>query len=50
MSEVPLYTMQGLGAPDRKVDSRLPGTGNSNSHGARPVYLNHLDDRVDSDQ
>ena len=23
----------------RKVDIRLPGTGNSNSHGARPVHL-----------
>ena len=28
----------------RKVDIRLPGKGNSNSHGARPVYQNHLDD------
>jgi len=25
--------------PPRKVDVRLPGKGNSNSHGARPVYL-----------
>jgi len=24
---------------DRKVDVRLPGKGNSNSHGARPVHL-----------
>jgi len=24
--------------PTRKVDIRLPGKGNSNSHGARPVY------------
>ena len=24
--------------------------GNSNSHGARPVYSNHLDDKLDSDQ
>ena len=23
----------------RKVDVRLPGNGNSNSHGARPVHL-----------
>ena len=30
MSEVPLYLA-------RKVDIRLPGKGNSNSHGARPV-------------
>jgi len=28
----------------RKVDIRLPGKGNSNFHGARPVYKNHLDD------
>jgi len=34
----------------RKVEIRLPGKGNSNSHGARPVYQNHLDDKVDSDQ
>ena len=27
----------------RKVDTRLPGKGNSNSHGARPVHLNYLD-------
>ena len=25
--------------PSRKVDVRLPGTGNSNFHGARPVHL-----------
>ena len=24
--------------------------GDSNSHGARPVYYHHLDDQVDSDQ
>ena len=34
----------------RKVDVRLPEKGNSNSHGARPVHLNHHDDLVDSDQ
>ena len=34
----------------RRVDIRLPGKGNSSCHGARPVYLNHLDDQVDSDQ
>ena len=28
----------------RKVDIRLSGKGNSNSHGAGPVYYNHLDD------
>jgi hypothetical protein len=36
--------------PARKVDVRLPGKGNSTSHGARPVYQNHLDGQVDSDQ
>ena len=30
--------------PPEKVDRRLPGKGNSNSHGARPVYENYLDD------
>ena len=30
--------------PFRTVDTRLHGKGNSNSHGARPVYSNHLDD------
>ena len=29
-----------------KADIRLPGKGNSNSHGARPVHQNHLDDCV----
>ena len=33
-----------------KVDTGLHGKGNSNSHGARPVYQNYLDDKVDSDQ
>ena len=28
-----------VGTSDRKVDVRLPGKGNSNSHGARPVHL-----------
>ena len=32
-----------------KVDIRLHGKGNSNFHGARPVYLDYLDDKVDSD-
>ena len=36
--------------PNRKVDIRLHGKENSNSHGSRPVYPNHLDDMVDSDQ
>ena len=31
-------------APARKVDIRLPGKGNSNFHGERPVHHNHLDD------
>jgi hypothetical protein len=34
----------------RKVDFRLPGKESSNSHGARPVYQNYLDDLVDSDR
>ena len=34
----------------RKVDMRLPGKVNSNFHGARPVYHNHFDEEVDSDQ
>ena len=29
----------------RKVDIRLPGKGNSNSHGSRPVHYNDLDDK-----
>ena len=33
-----------------KVDVRLPGKGNSHSHGARPVYSAYLDDKVNSDQ
>ena len=40
MSEVPLYwgdTNVSTGA--RKVNVRLPGKGNSNSHGGRPVHL-----------
>ena len=28
-----------MGLDARKVDVRLPGKGNSNSHGARPVQL-----------
>ena len=34
----------------RRIDIRLPGKGNSNTRGARPVHCNHLDDSVDSDQ
>jgi hypothetical protein len=34
----------------RKLDVKLPGKGNSNSHGTRPVHPNHLDDKVDPDQ
>ena len=48
MSEVPLYqdgshlTLEPepcLAGATRKVDVRLPGKGDSNSHGARPVHL-----------
>ena len=43
--------LQGVGFifRSRKVDVSLPGKGNSNSHGARPVYQNHVDDEVASD-
>ena len=41
---------QGVGFTTRKVHIRLPGKGNSDSHGARPIYQNHLDDSGDSDQ
>ena len=35
----------------RKVYIGLPGKGNPNFHGARPVHLNHLShDEVDPDQ
>ena len=34
----------------RKIHIKLPGKGNSNSHDAKPVYSNYLDDEVDSDQ
>ena len=33
-----------------KVDIRLHGKGDSNSHGAKPVHHNHVADKVDSDQ
>ena len=36
--------------PTGRVDIRLPGKGNSNSHGARSVHYNHLVDQVDSEQ
>ena len=42
--------VRGVQTSPRKVDIRLHGKGTSNSHGARPVYQNHLDDQVDSDQ
>ena len=34
----------------RKIDVRLPEKRNPNSHGARPVHLNNLDDKEDSDR
>ena len=34
----------------RKVDTRLPEKGNSNSHGVRPVHSSHFDDQVDANQ
>ena len=30
--------LRGVSQVTRKVDIRLPGKGDSNSHGARPVY------------
>ena len=36
--------------PNKNVDTRLPGKGDSNSHSARPVNQNHLDEKVDSEQ
>ena len=39
MSEVPLYGRMHDQPPSRKVDVRLTGKGNLNSHGARPVHL-----------
>ena len=36
---VPLVKPRSLVPFSRKVDVRLPGKGNSNSHGARPVHL-----------
>jgi hypothetical protein len=42
--------MQRIAAVLRKEDTRLPEKGSSNSHGVRPVYQNHFDDEVDSDQ
>ena len=33
-------------ADSRKVDIRLPGKGNSNSHGARPVHLTITDQQL----
>ena len=54
----PLYSTETFASHDgedtlpalRKLDVRLPGTEKSNSHGARPVHSNHLDDEVDSDR
>ena len=37
-------------ADSRKVDVRLPGKGNSNDHGARPVHLITPTNKVNSDQ
>ena len=40
----PPFSLISFGRMTRKVDLRLPEKGNSNYHGVRPVYLNHLDD------
>jgi hypothetical protein len=39
-----------LFAPRLLLDIRLPRKVSLNSHGARPVYENNLDDEVDLDQ
>ena len=39
-----------LHSPRGRRILRIPGKGDSNSHGTRPVYSNHLDDEVNSDQ
>ena len=36
-----------MDALTRKVDVRLPGKENSNSHGARPVHPNHQNVEMD---
>ena len=41
---------QPLSYRHRKVDIRLHRKGNSSSHGVRPVYSSHVDDKVDSDK
>jgi hypothetical protein len=41
---------RGIAKVPRKVDIRIPEKGNSNSHGARPVFYNSLDNSVDLDQ
>jgi len=38
-TRVPERPDDAIPCPTRKVDVRLPGKGNSNSHGARPVHL-----------
>ena len=43
MRELMMMMMVMAGEP-RKVDIKLSGKGNSNFHGSRPVYQNHLDD------
>ena len=42
-SLVQLHLFKSRNLPSWDVDIKLPGTGNSNCHGARPVYSNHLD-------
>ena len=42
--------VRGMSPHFRQIDMKLHGKRNSNSHGARPVYSNHLEDKVDSDQ
>ena len=43
-------SVRGLSSALRKADIRLPEKRNSHSPTARPVFQNHLDGKVDSDQ
>ena len=43
-THVPIADMAMMMLLAWKVDIGLPGKGNSDAHGARPVYYNRLDD------
>ena len=46
----PSFPATALHRSSRTADIRLPGKGNSNSHGGRAVHKKYLDDQVFSDQ